>query len=76
MKQATIIGIPGQVHLARPSSRFPVVIADAGDGAWIVDRAGDGPPRLGERFAYRGQDWRITGYREHARAYVAEPVQH
>jgi len=76
MKQTTTIGMAGQVLCPRRPSRSPVVIADGGDGAWIVDMGVIETPRVGARFTHNGQDWRITRYREHARAFVAELVEH
>jgi len=76
MKQATIIGMAEKVLCVRSPSRSPVVIADGGDGAWIVEGGASEAPRVGARFSYRGQEWCITNYREHARAWVAELVRH
>jgi len=59
-----------------PSRSVPVVILDSGDAARLRLWYGAEPPTVGTRFRDRQSTWVITGYRAHARAFVAEPVPH
>jgi hypothetical protein len=63
-------------QLTRTPRGEAVVIADAGNDAWIVVRPLSEPTSVGTRFSYRGETWEIRSYRPHVRAWVAEPVRH
>ena len=66
---------------AGPAIRGPdaddvVVIADAGDSAFLYVWRFPQRPAVGSRFMLNGVTWEIVHYRHHADAWVAEPVAH
>lgn len=51
--------------------RPQVVILDRGDSASLVCLSAAAPLAMGDCVRHRGLTWRITAYRDHARAFVA-----
>jgi urease beta subunit len=50
-----------------------VVVADAGDEAWVVMVLGDSPLAVGSRFDFQGESWEITHDRGTGRGFIAIP---
>jgi hypothetical protein len=75
MQQTAIDDFGAPLQRMGTSPRKPVIIADGGDGAWVVVSDQPAVTRVGARFIFRGREWQIATYRRHARAYVARPVR-
>ncbi len=51
-----------------------VVVADAGQEAWVVVVRDERPLTVGSRFVFQGQEWEITHDRGTRRGFIAIPV--
>jgi hypothetical protein len=62
----------------RPAAAHParhLVIADGGAYARLLTLDQPHAPEVGHRFRFLDRHWSIVGYRRHARAFVARPVE-
>lgn len=65
-------------HLDNTTATVPgaptPVIADDGVRAWVAVLRIPHPPKVGDRFRFRGRTWEIVRAPDRLRGYVAHPV--